>query len=63
MKNYLNCLAHVMYEEKLIPANLLVLGITSLDIDLLLKLLLTVLMITLTGIKIYKELINKNPEK
>ena len=63
MKNYLGCLANVMYEEKLIPANLLVLGVTSLDIDFVLKLLLTGLMITLTGIKIYKELANKNSEK
>lgn len=63
MKNYLGCIANVMYEEKLIPANLLVLGVTSLDIDFVLKLLLTGLMITLTTIKIYKELTNKNQEK
>ena len=56
-------LAHVVTNEKLIPANLLVLGITSLDMDMLLKLTLTILMIVLTGIKIVKELKNRNPEK
>ena len=56
-------LTHVVTNEKLIPANLLVLGITSLDMDMLLKLTLTVLMIVLTGIKIVKELKNRNPEK
>ena len=55
--------AHVITNEKLIPANLLVLGITSLDMDMLLKITLTVLMIVLTSIKIVKELKNRNPEK
>jgi hypothetical protein len=62
MKNLLSCLGNVMYEEKLIPANLLVLGLTSLNIDMLLKVILTSSMIILTGIKIYKELSNKNTE-
>jgi hypothetical protein len=56
-------LGNVVAQEKLIPANLMVLGITSLSIDMFLKITLSVLMILLTGIKIYKELNNKNPEK
>jgi hypothetical protein len=63
MKTLLSCLGQVMYEEKLIPANILVLGITSLNIDMGLKVLLTLSMLTLTIIKIYKELTNKNTEK
>ena len=53
----------VVAQEKLIPPNLMVLGITSLSIDMFLKITLTLLMIVLTGIKIKKELQNKNPEK
>ena len=56
-------LGAVVAQEKLIPANLMVLGITSLSIDMFLKITLTLLMIVLTGIKIKKELQNKNPEK
>ena len=63
MKTFLTCLATVITQEKLIPANLVVLGVTSLSIDMFLKLSLTVLMIVLTSIKIMKELKNKNPEK
>jgi len=63
MKTFLSCLATVITQEKLIPANLAVLGVTSLSIDMFLKLSLTVLMIVLTSIKIMKELKNKNPEK
>ena len=63
MKTFLSCLATVITQEKLIPANLVVLGVTSLSIDMFLKLSLTVLMIVLTSIKIMKELKNKNPEK
>jgi len=63
MKTFLTCLATVITQEKLIPANLAVLGVTSLSIDMFLKLSLTVLMIVLTSIKIMKELKNKNPEK
>lgn len=58
----LAALGAAVYNEKLIPANLFVLGLTTLDIEMLLKITLTVLMIVLTGIKIYKELKNKNPE-
>jgi len=63
MKTFLSCLATVITQEKLIPANLAVLGVTSLSIDMFLKLSLSVLMIVLTSIKIMKELKNKNPEK
>jgi hypothetical protein len=63
MTHFLTSLANVVTQEKLIPANLMVLGVTSLSIDMFLKITLSVLMITLTGIKIYKELNNKNPEK
>jgi len=63
MKTFLSCLATVITQEKLIPANLAVLGVTSLSIDMFLKLSLSVLMIVLTYIKIMKELKNKNPEK
>jgi len=63
MKTFLSCLATVITQEKLIPANLVVLGVTSLSIDMFLKLSLSVLMIVLTSIKIMKELKNKNPEK
>jgi hypothetical protein len=63
MKTFLTCLATVITQEKLIPANLVVLGVTSLSIDMFLKLSLSVLMIVLTSIKIMKELKNKNPEK
>jgi hypothetical protein len=63
MKTFLTCLATVITQEKLIPANLAVLGVTSLSIDMFLKLSLSVLMIVLTSIKIMKELKNKNPEK
>ena len=59
----LTSLGAVVAQEKLIPANLMVLGITSLSIDMFLKITLTLLMIVLTGIKIKKELQNKNPEK
>jgi len=52
-------LGNVVAQEKLIPANLMVLGITSLSIDMFLKITLSVLMILLTGIKIYKEIKNK----
>jgi hypothetical protein len=63
MKTFLTCLAQVITQEKLIPANIAVLGVTSLSIDMFLKISLSVLMIALTSIKIYKELNNKNPEK
>jgi len=59
MKTILDTAAHVISTERLIPANLAVLGITTMDIDMTLKISLTVLMIVLTVIKIYKELKNK----
>jgi hypothetical protein len=63
MKNIIDSTAHVLTTEKLIPANVLVLGLTAMDIDMLMKLSLTGLMIVLTVIKIYKELKNKGEKE
>ena len=63
MKNIIDSTAHVLTTEKLIPANVLVLGVTTMDIDLFLKIFLTSLMIALTGIKIIKELKNKGEKE
>ena len=59
MKQLIDTAAHVISTERLIPANLAVLGVTTMHIDMTLKVSLTVLMIVLTTIKIYKELKNK----
>lgn len=63
MKNIIDSTAHVITTEKLIPANVVVLGLTSMDIDMFLKIFLTSLMIVLTGIKIVKELKNKGEKE
>ena len=63
MKNLIDSTAHVITTEKLIPANVVVLGLTTMDIDMFLKIFLTSLMIALTGIKIVKELKNKGEKE
>jgi len=61
MKNLIDTTSHVITNEPLIPANLVVLGVTTMDIEMLFKIVLTGLMIVLTGIKIIKEVkSNKN---
>lgn len=59
MKEIVDSAAHVIATEKLIPANIGVLAFTSMNVDMALKISLSVLMIVLTSIKIYKELKNK----
>jgi len=63
MTNFLTILGNVIAHERLIPANITVLAITSMNVDMFLKISLSALMIVLTGIKIVKELQNRNPEK
>jgi hypothetical protein len=61
MKNLVDTTSSVILNEPLIPANLVVLGLTTMDIEMMFKIVLTGLMIVLTGIKIVKEIkSNKN---
>jgi hypothetical protein len=63
MTNFFAILGNVVANERLIPANLTVLAITTMNVDMFLKISLSALMIILTSIKIVKELKNRNPEK
>lgn len=63
MKHIVDSVTNAVTQEPLIPANVAVLSITTfMDLELILKIALTVSMTVLTCIKIYKELKSKSPE-